>query len=832
MIRWLFLSLVLELAAVLASPQSLPTSRSGQKLENTSLTIEVDPATGAYTIRSRGKTPASVTARVGAKVEGQWIFSTAYPQHRTSESPFRDELGTGSQLTVLNTGLPDKPDLVCTLRLYSAPSLAEVAVQLRNSTGTQITAQAIRVLEAAGEPLVNLNGPDSADRVLSDSFSEDRPAMAIHDLLSAQGGMHRGVGSQLIYNRQSKQSLFVGALTSERWLTVLRLRVDAQSSKISGYEVDSTGTTELARENSLRESPPQDQMELSLPVAPGESLSSERAMVALGPDYHAQLELYGSLIRKLHHARVSAPTPMGWWSWTAFYFGLNEGTALTNAEFLAQELKPFGYSFFHIDEGYQYARGEYTTPDVAKFPHGVGTLENHVRAMGLTPGIWTAPFEVSQRSWLYQNHPEWLVHNAQGQPIHAGFVIDDPDAKQQLDPLYILDSTNPGAQKYLHTTYSTLAKDWGIRYIKLDFMDDSAIEGNYYHPNTTALQAQRIGLHVIRDAVGEDVLLDKDGSPMLNPVGIVDAGRISQDTGHTFEASRDAATGIAARYYMNRNFFISDPDAFSVSKQTVDEQEWHGGKRPLTLNEAQVSIALSAVSGGMFEIGDDLPTLFLDQDRMALVENQDLINMARYGHASTPLDLMDYAPEDKIPSIFLLRESKRTAILTVFNWTDRERSRRIQLSAIGLAVGGHNRVSGVLNPGELMPRNADEITLQTPPRSVRMLKIEDTSVPKTAPLITAAIPSEAEPGKPVPFTASANPDQAPVLSYRWDFGDGTSTPGASVMHTYTHAGDFTVHLSAEDIEGTRSEKTFHISVKGKIETRFHPSQMRRPAAQP
>jgi alpha-galactosidase len=65
---------------------------------------------------------------------------------------------------------------------------------------------------------------------------------------------------------------------------------------------------------------------------------------------------------------------------------------------------------------------------------------------------------------------------------------------------------------------------------------------------------------------------------MLNPVGIVDAGRISQDTGHTFEASRDAASGIAARYYMNRNFFIADPDAFTVSTQTVDDQSWHGGR--------------------------------------------------------------------------------------------------------------------------------------------------------------------------------------------------------------------------------------------------------------
>ena len=128
-------------------------------------------------------------------------------------------------------------------------------------------------------------------------------------------------------------------------------------------------------------------------------------------------------------------------------------------------------------------------------------------------------------------------------------------------------------------------------------MEDSAVEGYYYVPNTTALEAQRIGIETIRKAVGEHVLLDKDGCELLNPVGLVDAGRISQDTGHTFSSSKDAATGIAARYYMNRNYFIADPDAFTVSAQTVDDQSWHGGQHPLTLDEAKVSIALSAVSG-------------------------------------------------------------------------------------------------------------------------------------------------------------------------------------------------------------------------------------------
>ena len=55
---------------------------------------------------------------------------------------------------------------------------------------------------------------------------------------------------------------------------------------------------------------------------------------------------------------------------------------------------------------------------------------------------------------------------------------------------------------------------------------------------------------------------------------------------------------------------------------------WHGNKIPLTLEEAEASIALSAISGGMFEIGDDLPTLGASPDRIALVKNSD---SARHG---------------------------------------------------------------------------------------------------------------------------------------------------------------------------------------------------------
>ena len=219
----------------------------------------------------------------------------------------------------------------------------------------------------------------------------------------------------------------------------------------------------------------------------------------------------------------------------------------------------------------------------------------------------------------------------------------------------MIDVTNPGAADYLRQTYTKLVHEWGIHYIKLDFMDDSAIEGYFHQPNTTAMEAQRIGLGIIRKAVGDDVYLDKDGSVMLNPVGYVDYGRVSQDTGHTFEATREAEPGIAARYYMNRNYFVADPDAFAVSTQTIADQSWHESHKPATLDESRAAIALAAVTAGMFEIGDNLPTLEHEPDRLALIENQDLIDMIQLGRSATPIDLMDYREQDQ-PADHLLPE--------------------------------------------------------------------------------------------------------------------------------------------------------------------------------
>ena len=61
-------------------------------------------------------------------------------------------------------------------------------------------------------------------------------------------------------------------------------------------------------------------------------------------------------------------------------------------------------------------------------------------------------------------------------------------------------------------------------------------------------------------------------------------------------------------------------------------------------------------------------------------------------------------------------------------------------------------------------------------------------------------------------SASSDPDGDP-LSYRWDFGDGSSAEGKIVQHTYKKAGEYVVILTVSDPAGAESRATALLKVE-------------------
>ncbi len=162
--------------------------------------------------------------------------------------------------------------------------------------------------------------------------------------------------------------------------------------------------------------------------------------------------------------------------------------------------------------------------------------------------------------------------------------------------------------------------------------------------------------------------------------------------------------------------------------------------------------------------------------------------MVRHGRASTPMDLLSYTWSDGQPSIFYLKESSRQSILTVFNWTDHITEHAIGVADLGIPVSAHCIVTDVLERKTPAQQASPAIHIQLPPHSVRVLKIVDQDVPVQPPVVTVNDPATGNAGDSLGFSAQQTSGD-PVLSYRWDFGDGVQMEGLRVSHDWTQPGD-------------------------------------------
>lgn len=79
----------------------------------------------------------------------------------------------------------------------------------------------------------------------------------------------------------------------------------------------------------------------------------------------------------------------------------------------------------------------------------------------------------------------------------------------------------------------------------------------------------------------------------------------------------------------------------------------------------------------------------------------------------------------------------------------------------------------------------------------------------------AASPNPASLGAAVAFDGSASNDpDGTIVSYEWDFGDGTSGTGANPTHVYTKPGDYLVRLTVTDDAGGTDTVTHTVAVVG------------------
>lgn len=78
-------------------------------------------------------------------------------------------------------------------------------------------------------------------------------------------------------------------------------------------------------------------------------------------------------------------------------------------------------------------------------------------------------------------------------------------------------------------------------------------------------------------------------------------------------------------------------------------------------------------------------------------------------------------------------------------------------------------------------------------------------------------------GETVIFNASKSTDDGEIVSFEWNFGDGTSENGAIVSHSYTKEGIYQVILNVTDNDGLHNLATLAVTATARKQRGYVPT---------
>jgi len=287
-----------------------------------------------------------------------------------------------------------------------------------------------------------------------------------------------------------------------------------------------------------------------------------------------------------------------------FKNGLEQGIE-TNLTLVAKLLGTRGTpSMRVVDDSNEMPYGDWDNRTLA-VPKGFQRLAQKMNSSVITAGIWYPPFWVSSGSRLFQEHPELLCQNNDGQ-VAVGSKAKIPQAMYG-NHLAFLDASNPAAAAQLETT-ARAWRDRGFRYVMTDFMWWGAWTQKRFDPSMTAVESYLHGLEAMRSGYGKDTYWLHCGALLGPAMGLCDGMRISGDShGDAIFSYESAAT----RWFYNRRVWLNDPDAIVCRR--------YGEAKGVEWSRAWMS--WMALSGSVLTYGDtfdDLPTDYLDLYRRVL----------------------------------------------------------------------------------------------------------------------------------------------------------------------------------------------------------------------
>ena len=310
----------------------------------------------------------------------------------------------------------------------------------------------------------------------------------------------------------------------------------------------------------------------------------------------------------------------GYTSWYNCYENISEET-------IAEDLAGFAGGaklpdVFQIDDGYENAIGDWLVPN-ERFPNGMKAAADAIRAAGMLPGIWLAPFSAEKDSILVREHPDWLLRDGEGKAPMGGC---------NWSGFYGLDIYNEEYRAWLKEVFDTVVNDWGYGLLKLDFLYAACL---IPRRDKTRAQVMYDGMRLLRELAGDTIILGC-GVPLAPAFGLVDYCRIGCDMSLNWlgdrlmrplhrevPSTRNTLLNTVYRRHLDGRAFRNDPDVFLLRDDNIK----------LTRKQRETLALVNALFGGVRftsdNVGDYDPDKRAIYDRLKTLSRKNVTGVER-----------------------------------------------------------------------------------------------------------------------------------------------------------------------------------------------------------
>ena len=284
----------------------------------------------------------------------------------------------------------------------------------------------------------------------------------------------------------------------------------------------------------------------------------------------------------------------GYTSWYRHYQNISEDIIMKDLDGL--ENSGMKADVFQIDDGYQLAVGDWLCIDKSKFPGSMKSIADRIKYMGMTPGIWLAPFVCEEKSAVCAEHPERLLKDKRGLPVKCG---------NNWSGFYALDIYNDDVRDYLRNVFDIIVNDWGFGLLKLDFLYAACI---LPRRDKTRGEVMSDAMDLLRECAGSAKIL-ACGVPLASAFGKAEYCRIGPDVSLDWNdksymqllhrerpSTRNTILNSVFRRHLNGRAFINDPDVFLLRYHNI----------AMTDAQKKCLAEINALTGGVLFTSDNL----------------------------------------------------------------------------------------------------------------------------------------------------------------------------------------------------------------------------------